>query len=149
MAAGGEDGDAIIEMGALPPRWADVQDEVIELLESIQRNMKRLDPMHAKHVLPGFEDDAVKKREEREIEGLTQEITRGFQTCQRHIKRVEAMVKQEKQKPKGINRGEETMAHNLQISLATKVGDVSAIFRKKQSNYLKSMSYGEGRGFES
>jgi syntaxin 16 len=138
-AAGGQDGDAIIEMGALPPRWADIQDEVIDVLEAIQRSMKRLDPMHAKHVLPGFEDDAVKKREGREIEALTQEITRGFQTCQRHIKRVEAMVRQEKQKDKGISKSEETMARNLQISMATKVGEVSAIFRKKQSSYLKKM----------
>jgi len=138
-AAGGEEGDAIIEMGALPPRWADIQDQVTDLLEGVQRKMKQLDPLHAKHVLPGFEDDKVKLREEREIEAMTQEITRDFQTCQSKIKRVAALVKQEKQKPKGISKGEETMAHNLQISMATKVGDVSSLFRKKQSTYLKKM----------
>lgn len=138
-AAGGEDGDAIIEMGALPPRWADIQDQVTDLLEGVQRKMKQLDPLHAKHVLPGFEDDKVKKREEREIEGMTQDITRDFQACQSKIKRVAALVKQEKQKPNGISKAEETMAHNLQISMATKVGEVSAVFRKKQSAYLKKM----------
>jgi syntaxin 16 len=30
------------------------------------------------------------------------------------------------------------MAHNLKISLASRVGEVSAMFRKKQSTYLKS-----------
>lgn len=134
-----EEGDAIIEMGVLPPRWADIQDQVTDLLEGVQRKMKQLDPLHAKHVLPGFEDDRVKLREEREIEAMTQDITRDFQACQSKIKRVAALIKQEKQKPSGISRAEEVMAHNLQISMATKVGDVSATFRKKQSVYLKKM----------
>jgi syntaxin 16 len=100
-----DDGDAVIEMDLLPPRWLDVQD--------------------------------VKKREEREIEQLTQEITRGFQRCQQAIKRIETMVREAKQQG-NINQGEEVMAQNLKISLATRVGEVSAMFRKKQSAYLKS-----------
>lgn len=126
-------------MDQLPPRWLDIQDTVTGLLEDITRKMQRLDPLHAKHVLPGFEDDAVKKNEEREIEKLTQEISRGFQGCQKAIKGVEIMVKTSKQQPGGISTGEEVMAKNLQISMATRVGDVSATFRKKQSVYLKSL----------
>lgn len=130
--------DFIIEMDRLPPRWLDVQDEVANLLEDIGKKMQKLEPMHAKHMLPGFEDDAVKKKEEREIERLTQDITRGFQGCQRAIKSIDNMVKSSKAQPGGINQGEETMAKNLQVNLATKVGEVSAVFRKKQANYLKS-----------
>ena len=124
-------------MDVLPPRWLDIQDEVSTLLEDIAKKMTKLDPMHSKHVLPGFEDEAVKKREEREIEKLTQDITRDFQSCQRAIKRVDRMSKESLQQG-SLSRGEETMARNLQISLASRVGDVSASFRKKQSNYLKS-----------
>lgn len=134
-----EDQDAVIEMDVLPPRWLDVQDEVSRLLDTVSSQMTRLDGMHAKHVLPGFEDEEVKQKEERDIERLTQDITRGFQGCQRAIKRIEQMIKESRQRG-DVSQGEEVMARNLQISLATRVGDVSATFRKKQSNYLKSIT---------
>jgi len=130
--------DAVIEMDILPPRWLDISDEVANTLATVQTQMTRLEPLLSKHVLPGFEDESVKKREEREIEKVTQDITRGFQSCQRAIKRIENTVKETKASPSGISQAEETMARNLQISLATRVGEVSAVFRKKQSVYLKS-----------
>lgn len=132
-----DDGDAVIEMDLLPPRWLDVQDEITDHLAEIAKQTRKLDQLHQKHVLPGFDDEDVKKREEREIEQLTQEITRGFQRCQQAIKRIETMVREAKQQG-NINQGEEVMAQNLKISLATRVGEVSAMFRKKQSAYLKS-----------
>lgn len=134
--------DAVIEMDRLPPRWLDISDEVTHVLAAVQSQMTRLEPLLSKHLLPGFEDESVKKKEEREIERITQDITRGFQSCQRAIKRIDAMVKQAKANEGGISKGEETMAKNLQISLATKVGDVSAVFRKKQSSYLRSKGIG-------
>ncbi|KAF2653122.1 t-SNARE [Lophiostoma macrostomum CBS 122681] len=140
MSAGAfeDDGDAVIEMDLLPPRWLDVQDEVTEVLSDIAQQTRKLDQLHQKHVLPGFDDEDVKKREEREIEQLTQQITRKFQQCQKAIKRIEAMVREAKQQA-NINQGEEIMAKNLQISLASRVGDVSALFRKKQATYLKKL----------
>ncbi|KAJ9665808.1 t-SNARE affecting a late Golgi compartment protein 2 [Coniosporium apollinis] len=133
-----DDGDAVIEMDLLPPRWLDVQDEVTEYLSDIAKQTRRLDQLHQKHVLPGFDDEDVKKREEREIEQMTQEITRKFQSCQKAIQRIEMMVREAKQQG-NISRGEETMAKNLKISLASRVGEVSATFRKKQSAYLKKL----------
>lgn len=139
MSAGAfeDDGDAVIEMDLLPPKWVDVQDEVTELLEDIARKSVNLEKLHQKHVLPGFDDEEVKREEEATIERMTQEITRGFHQCQKSIQKVEKMVK-EAQKAGGISRGEEIMARNVQISLASKVQEVSAGFRKKQSTYLKS-----------
>lgn len=131
--------DMVIEMDRLPPRWIDISDEVSSTLSTIQSQMTKLEPMHAKHMLPGFEDESVKKREEREIERITSDITRGFQSCQKAIKRVERMMSEGKGKQGGISRAEETMARNLQISLATRVGEVSAVFRKKQSTYLRKL----------
>lgn len=139
MSAGAfeDDGDAVIEMDILPPRWADVSDEVTELLASIASKSQKLEKLHQKHVLPGFDDEEVKKKEEAVIERLTQDITRGFHDCQRAIQKVEQMVKESKQQG-GISKGEETMARNIQISLAGRVQEASAGFRKKQSAYLKS-----------
>lgn len=132
-----DDGDAVIEMDLLPPRWLDVQDEVTDYLSDIAKQTRRLEQLHQKHVLPGFDDEEVKRREEREIEGLTQEITRKFQSCQKAIQRIESMVREARQQG-NISRGEEAMAQNLKTALATRVGEVSAMFRKKQSAYLKS-----------
>jgi len=140
MSAGAyeDDGDAVIEMDLLPPRWLDIQDEVTEYLSDIATQTRKLEQLHQKHVLPGFDDDDVKKREEREIENMTQQITRQFQNCQKAIQRIDMMVRESKHTG-GISKGEETMAKNLKISLASRVGDVSGLFRKKQSAYLKKL----------
>lgn len=156
-----DDGDAMIEMDVLPPRWADVGDEVTELLGDIARKSAALERLHQKHVLPVFGDDesddddndsggggaaANRRAEEAEIERLTQAITRGFHDCHRAIQRVERMVRDNGSGGNGggggnqqMTRAEETMAKNVQISLAARVQEASANFRKKQSAYLKSM----------
>ncbi|KAI9891729.1 MAG: hypothetical protein M1814_002479 [Vezdaea aestivalis] len=137
-AAFEDDGDAIIEMDLLPPRWVDVSDEVTELLAVIARKSAKLDRLHSKYVLPGFDEEDVRRKEEGEIETLTQEITRDFHGCQRAIQKVEMMVRESKQSGGGVSQGEENMARNIQISLAGRVQEASAGFRKKQSAYLKS-----------
>ncbi|KAI9799973.1 MAG: hypothetical protein M1825_004344 [Sarcosagium campestre] len=141
MSAGAfeDDGDAIIEMDLLPPRWVDISDEVTELLTDIAKKSLKLDRLHSKHVLPGFDDEHVRREEEGEIERLTQDITRGFHACQKAIKRVETMVRESRQQGAGVSKGEETMARNIQISLAGRVQEASAGFRKKQSAYLKKL----------
>ncbi|KAG0647707.1 Syntaxin tlg2 [Hyphodiscus hymeniophilus] len=140
MSAGAfeDDGDAVIEMDLLPPRWADISDEVTEYLTDIANKSQKLEKLHQKHVLPGFDDEEVKRSEEGEIERLTQDITKGFHDCQKAIQRVESMVR-ESRNSGGISKGEETMARNIQISLAGRVQEASAGFRKKQSTYLKKL----------
>ena len=140
MSAGAfeDDGDAVIEMDLLPPRWIDIQDEVTELLEGIAKKSADLDKLHQKHVLPGFDDEDVKTKEEMMIEKMTQEITRGFHQCQSAIQRIEMMVRDAKNQG-NVTQADETMARNIQINLASRVQEVSAGFRKKQSNYLKSI----------
>lgn len=133
-----DEGDAVIEMDLLPPRWADVSDEISELLDTIGLKGQSLEKLHQKHVLPGFNDDDAKRIEEEQIEKLTQDITKGFHMCHRCIQKIEQMIR-DSQELGTITRAEETMAKNIQISLATKVQDASATFRKKQSAYLKSM----------
>ncbi|KAI9902900.1 hypothetical protein N3K66_002252 [Trichothecium roseum] len=133
-----DDGDAVIEMDLLPPRWADISDEITELLADIATKGHGLDKLHQKHVLPGFNDDDAKRAEEAQIEKLTQDITKSFHECHRRIQRVEQMVR-ESQQAGTLSRAEETMARNIQINLATRVQDSSANFRKKQSAYLKKL----------
>ncbi|KAK6519637.1 hypothetical protein TWF281_003461 [Arthrobotrys megalospora] len=122
--------DAVIEMDRLPPRWADASDTVTELLSDITRMSSKLDKLHAKHVLPGFDDN--RSAEEGEIERLTTDITTKFHECQAAIKRIERLAQ-------GGTRAEEVMSKNIQISLATKVQQSSTAFRKKQAAYLKRL----------
>ncbi|GBF61334.1 t-SNARE affecting a late Golgi compartment protein [Trichophyton mentagrophytes] len=137
--SGFEDGgDAVIEMDLLPPRWMDVQDEVTDYLRDIAQKSAKLDKLHQKHVLPGFGDEDVRREEEDIIERLTQDITRGFHDCQRSIQRIEIMAREAREQG-SVNKGEDTMARNLQISLASRVQEASAGFRKKQSTYLKKL----------
>ncbi|KAI5919122.1 t-SNARE [Camillea tinctor] len=133
-----DDGDTVIEMDLLPPRWADVNDEVTDLLAEIARKSQTLERLHQKHVLPGFNDEEAKRAEEGEIERLTQSITKGFHDCHRCIQRVEQMVREGKQSGT-MTRAEEVMAKNIQVSLAARVQEASAGFRKKQSAYLKKL----------
>lgn len=132
-----DDGDAVIEMDLLPPRWADVSDEVSELLADIAHKSQKLERLHQNHVLPGFDDEETKKAEEGEIEQLTQAVTRGFHECHRCIQRIEQMVQEGKASGQ-ISRADEIMAKNIQVNLASRVQEASAGFRKKQSTYLKS-----------
>ena len=137
MSAYADEGDAVIEMDLLPPRWLDIQDEVTEQLKDIAINSARLDKMLAKHVLPSFEEDHVRKRDEAAIEQLTQDITRGYRQCQQAVQRIQSMVREQREQG-SLNQGEEMMAKNMQTSLAARIQEQSASFRKKQSAYLNS-----------
>ncbi|KAJ5090217.1 hypothetical protein N7532_008901 [Penicillium argentinense] len=130
-----EDGDMVIEMDLLPPRWVDVQEEVTEYLADIAQKSSELDKLHHKHLLPGFGDEDVRRKDEGAIERLTQEITRSFHDCQKAIQRIEMIVREQG----SASSGEETMAKNIQISLAQRVQESSARFRKKQSTYLRKL----------
>ena len=143
MSAGAfeDDGDAVIEMDRLPPRWVDIQDEVTDLLGAIAKKSADLEKLHQKHVLPGFDDEDVKRQEEVAIERMTQEITRGFHDCQKAIQRIEILVRDARHQG-NLSAADDTMARNIQISLASRVQEVSAGFRKKQSSYLKSRQMG-------
>lgn len=124
-------------MDLLPPRWADVSDEIAELLAHIATQGQSLEKLHQKHILPGFNDDDAKRAEEAQIEKLTQQITKAFHECHRKIQRIEQLVRESKQGGT-LTTAEETMAKNIQISLATRVQEASSSFRKRQSAYLKS-----------
>ncbi|KAJ5549841.1 hypothetical protein N7535_002216 [Penicillium sp. DV-2018c] len=138
-----EDGDMVIEMDLLPPRWMDVQEEVSELLAEIAQNSAQLDKLHQKHLLPGFGDEDLRRKDEGIIERLTQDITRSFHRCQRSIMRIDIMVAESKAQG-AVTSGEETMAKNIKISLAARVQEASARFRKKQSTYLRKLRDLEG-----
>ncbi|KAG0240270.1 hypothetical protein BGX31_002137 [Mortierella sp. GBA43] len=120
--------ETAIELMMLPPKWVDVVEEVDEELDKIKANIQKLDAMHKKHLLPGFDD---RLQEERDIERLTDEITQQFHACQRRIKKIQSDSKH------SSSNQEQIMSRNVQMSLAQKVQDVSAVFRQKQNTYMQ------------
>ncbi|CAG8634132.1 17221_t:CDS:2 [Gigaspora margarita] len=84
-------------------------EEVDDDISQIKSLIPTLESLHRKHALPGFDD---RTEEEREIE---------------HESRVTASSQ------------EKAMSKNIQISLATKLQDLSTNFRKQQSTYMKKL----------
>ena len=100
----------------------------------------QLERLHAKHILPGFADKTV---EEREIASLTTDITRELRRCQHIIAKIAQTAKN---MPFSTTLKEDrVMIQNVQTALATKTQEISTIFRKKQSNYLKREWIGQQR----
>ncbi|KAG0371342.1 hypothetical protein BGX24_001738 [Mortierella sp. AD032] len=122
--------ETTIELMMLPPKWVDIVDEVDDELEKIKVNVQKLDAMHKKHLLPGFDD---RIQEERDIERLTDEITQQFHASQRRIKRINADSRH------SSSNQEQIMSRNVQMSLAQKVQDASTLFRQKQNTYMQRM----------
>ncbi|ORY95388.1 t-SNARE [Syncephalastrum racemosum] len=147
-----ESSDSVIEMSVLPPQWVDVVDEVDETLDQIKDKSKlsfgrvnrissscmtlvsRLEGMHRKHLLPGFDD---RSSDEAAIERLTTDITDEFYRIKRDIQRINAT--------NAASEQDRLLARNIQTSLATKVQDVSSSFRKMQSSYLQKMQGQENK----
>lgn len=129
-----------IEMDVLPPSWVDVSEEVDELLAEVKGKITRLQVLHKRNILPGFDD---RTHDERQIEELTYDITSTLHQCQGLIKRFEQMT------AGASTPAEQKMSANMKISLATRVQEMSTTFRKMQSNYLKALrsdSYPTERG---
>ncbi|KAI5474462.1 syntaxin 16 [Pseudohyphozyma bogoriensis] len=131
---------------SLPPKWVDISDRVDEVIERVKPKLDKLDKLHAKHLLPGFKDRSA---EEREIEALSNDITRDFRTTQSHIRRIAELSSTLLSNPASSSstsaearRLDLIMAANVQTALATKVQDLSGVFRKKQSEYLRRLKAG-------
>ncbi|TXT10615.1 hypothetical protein VHUM_02120 [Vanrija humicola] len=117
-----------VDMNGLPPKWVDISDEVEEILSRVESKVTALDKLHAKHVLPGFND---RSKEEAEIERQTAEITRDFRRCSSLVASISPGVRP--------TRVELVTATNVQRGLAQKVQDASGQFRKKQRVYMQKL----------
>jgi len=85
-----------------------------------------LSEMHKKHLIPNFEN---KDEEERLINEKTDVITQNIVMCQRKIQNMDVTTE---------NTQSNKLKKNIQVSLATKIQDLSQLFRKTQSSYLSS-----------
>ncbi|KAJ1727774.1 Integral membrane protein SED5 [Coemansia biformis] len=123
-----DDGELVIELAHLPPRWVDLVEDFGEQLDDVARKIRRLDALHKKHLLPGFDD---RSEEEREIRLLTQQITAQFQSCGALVRGVA--------QHHALGQ-EQVVGRNIQSSLAQRLQDHSQQFRRSQSAYMLRLS---------
>ncbi|KAI8807589.1 t-SNARE [Cladochytrium replicatum] len=131
-------GEVFVELSVLPPKWVDIVDEVEEEIVRIKEKIGQLDVLHKKHLLPGFDD---KSSDEMSIDRLTSNITQLFSECQKKVKRIH----NESNVASAGSQHSTALSKNIQISLATKLQDVSSTFRKSQSLYLAKLRGRETR----
>ncbi|KAJ5073534.1 syntaxin-16 [Anaeramoeba ignava] len=117
---------------SLPPRYVDTVEEVQFEISEIEKKLVTLEDLHGKQLTPDFEDDVDT---EQNIEILTDKISRMFISCEKKIREI-GPISSMKQKQLS---SEEMMKRNMQISLATKLQELTAKFRKQQSFYLKEL----------
>jgi len=121
----------------IPPEWTDSLEEAQYILSKIQTRLKELTALQSKHLTkPTFDDsfDEVKQ-----IDELTQEITKMFSSCHNCIKRI--------QQSGFSSRGqiETNVAKNVVTSLVTTLQNLSNTFRSDQNTYLNKIKSREER----
>lgn len=95
-------------------------------MNAIKERIVFLESLHRKHLLPGFDD---RGGEEYSIEKTSDEIMNLFSSCQKKIKSI----------PNSSNNQATIVGKNIQTSLATKLQETSASFKKVQSDYLNKL----------
>jgi len=121
----------------LPPEWIDNLDEMKELMRDTTARMKDLTLKHKERIdRPGFDGGA---EQEQEIEIMTGQITAMFHKNQKLIQTVG------RKSQASSSEGEKRMAKNVIQSAARDLQDLSLVFRKSQSQYLKRLRGREER----
>jgi len=121
----------------IPPEWTDSLEEAQYILSKIQTRLKELTALQSKHLTKPTFDDSLD--EEKQIDELTQEITKMFSSCHNCIKRI--------QRSSFSSRGqtEVNVAKNVVTSLVTTLQNLSNTFRSDQNSYLNKIKSREER----
>jgi len=133
--------DASVKLGT-PPPWVGIIDEVHYDVSRVKQKMKELAEAHKKHLLPKFEGDSEQGlEEEREIEILTDFITKTFQAAQTRIQRLSQKdsAASKEGKTKEERKAEKQMKKNVQQMLALQLQTLSTQFRRQQQDYLQKL----------
>ncbi|XP_057376308.1 syntaxin-16-like [Daphnia carinata] len=122
----------------MPPDWTDSLEEAQYTLTKIQTRLKELSSLQNKHLLKPTFDDSM--NEEKQIDALTQDITKMFTTCHNCIKRI-----QYNNTSPSLGQAETNLAKNVVTSLVTTLQNLSNTFRSDQNTYLNKIKSREER----
>lgn len=125
---------------APPPPWVDLNQELVEEMERINRKTEDLKKLHRQHLLPGFDEDD-RHSEEHQIDQLGREIAQSLQSCDLGVKQIAA--------PGGarnLSPQEARVRASAQTSLATRLHGLTTRYRKEQDSYMSKLEKQGGGG---
>ncbi|GIY44871.1 syntaxin-16 [Caerostris darwini] len=114
----------------LPPVWVEGIEDVQYEMNRIRNKLKELKALHEKNVTRPSFDDSV--HEEKEIENISQEITRMFHHCQKIIHQI-------RERSRGTTSQDYQVSQNVVSSLVTSLQELSAKFHSAQSEHLRQL----------
>lgn len=120
------DDEVVIDLDKLPPQWVDITEKIDSILISTRNKILSLDKLHQKRLLPTFSD---RSQEEQEIDSHTENITNDFRSCHSLMSSIQI---------KGTI-DQVRISKNIQRAQATKIQELSGLFRKKQRIYLEKL----------
>nr|CAD7416121.1 unnamed protein product [Timema poppensis] len=120
----------------MPPAWVDGLEEAQYSLSQLRMKINELDVIQTRHLHRPTLDDS--SEEEQQIEALMREVMRKFATTQRIVQQIRH------QSNEGSTQ-EKRLSFNVVSSLVATLQELSALFRKSQSSYLKKLNSREER----
>lgn len=135
--------DVHIKIGnALPPEWVDVVESIQRDFNLIRENLRQLDRLHTS-LKVSFDDDTGKQ--EREIDILTQEITRLLRKSEQGLKRIATIGNE---RGSALPPAERTVRLNVMRNIGQQLQALSKTFRRSQKDFLTKLRRNEEAGSE-
>jgi len=122
---------AISPTASLAPEWVDIVDSIQKDIGKIKENIRLLQNMHQARLKVSFGDDEAEK--DREIDILTQEITRLLKSCENGLKRIATINNPTRG---SLPLQERTIRLNVMRALASELQSLSKGFRLAQKDFL-------------
>lgn len=116
-------------LGANQPIWVDIVNGVEEQVKTIEDLIEKLHEAHKNRLMVRF-DDETDGALDREIDDITNKITKTFNFARRQLEQIGQS---------GDNADENAVCKNIQRTVATKLQNLSLNFRKSQKQYLQRL----------
>lgn len=129
-----------LDASQLPPEWVDIVDDIRVALDGIEGSLATLSRLHAQRLKVSFGDSVIAEQE-REIEILTEEITRLLKQCERNIKKIAVVGNNGK-----LSDQDRTVRLNVMRALAIDIQNHSKTFRNSQKSFLQKLREQESSG---
>eukprot|EP01068_Selenidium_serpulae_P010766 Selendium_serpulae@DN5527_c0_g1_i10.p2 len=126
-----------VEMTArLPPLWVDLVGEAQDSIAKLKDKMSALQKAEQRRLWKVFSssDDTSTSTGDKEIDNLTQQITKLFHHCESRVQQI-----QSKHDATHVSASEYTLKKNAQRSIATQLQQLSQQFRAQQKHYLSEL----------
>ena len=118
--------------GTLPPLWVENVADIDQFQQEITLKMKQLDKVHARRLMPRFDDS--EGAEEREIECLTQDVAQLFRDCEQALKKID-----KSDDGRALSEADQKLRQNIKITKATQLQALTMTFRRQQKDFVAKL----------